>query len=374
MPHDIHANGLSLFLCGDVVTARGIDQVLPHPGNPLLHERSIRDAREYVELAERVHGPIARPVGFEYIWGDALVELNRFNPDVRIINLETSVTRSDDFWPGKEVHYRMHPKNIGCITAAGIDCCCLANNHVLDWGHEGLRETLQTLDAAGLRHAGAGRDALEARTPVPIEVAGKGRVLVFAFGAASSGVPLEWAATDARSGVNLLGDLSKDTARAIGIEIRKHLRPDDVAVASIHWGGNWGYGIPEEQIAFAHQLIEEGVAVVHGHSSHHVKGLEVYRKRLILYGCGDFINDYEGIGGFEPFRGDLTLMYCVTVDPADGHLVRLRLVPLCMRGFQLHRAAEVDTLWLLDLLNRLGAELGTRVVWSSDNDLTLCWQ
>src|SRR5713226_1537518 len=143
------AEAICLFLCGDVMTGRGIDQVLPHPGNPVLYESYVRDARDYVQLAERVNGPIPRPVDLEYIWGDALEELQRAGTDLRIINLETSITRSGSPWPNKGIHYRMHPLNVGCITAAGVDCCCLANNHVLDWGYEGLEETLQTLDREG---------------------------------------------------------------------------------------------------------------------------------------------------------------------------------------------------------------------------------
>jgi poly-gamma-glutamate synthesis protein (capsule biosynthesis protein) len=58
------AEPICLFLCGDVLTGRGVDQVLPHQGNRALHEYSVRDARRYVELTERVHGPIQRPVEF----------------------------------------------------------------------------------------------------------------------------------------------------------------------------------------------------------------------------------------------------------------------------------------------------------------------
>src|SRR5690349_19498607 len=130
------AEPIRVFLCGDVMTGRGIDQLLPHPGNPVLYEDHVRDARGYVQLAEIVNGPIPRPVEFEYIWGDALGELQRAGTDVRIINLETSITRDGDPWPNKGIHYRMHPLNAGCIPAARIDCCCLANNHVLDWGYE----------------------------------------------------------------------------------------------------------------------------------------------------------------------------------------------------------------------------------------------
>lgn len=367
------AKPIRLFLCGDVMTGRGIDQVLPHPGSPLLYEWCIHDAREYVKLAERVSGPIPRPVDFAYVWGDALDELRRAAPDVRIINLETSITTSAAPWPDKSVHYRMHPRNLGCLTAAGIDCCCLANNHVLDWGYAGLAETCQTLDRVGVAYAGAGQDAAAAAAPAVLNVAGKGRVLVFAFGSMSSGIPRAWGATPDRPGVNLLSDLSTETARVIGHRMRQAKRPGDVIVASLHWGNNWGYEIPHEQIAFAHRLVEEGVDIVHGHSSHHVKAIEVYRDRLVLYGCGDFLNDYEGIGGNEAFRSDLTLMYLATVDSASGRLMETRLIPMQIRRLRLNRATAIDGRWLHDLLNRLGQPFGTRVETTDDGGMTLRW-
>jgi poly-gamma-glutamate synthesis protein (capsule biosynthesis protein) len=365
---------ICLFLCGDVMTGRGVDQVLPHPGNPVLYECSVRDARYYVELAESASGPIPKSVDVGYIWGDALEQLQRAEPDVRIINLETTITSSEDYCPDKEVLYRMHPANVGCLTAARIDCCCLANNHLLDWGYRGLAETLQTLDQAGVARAGAGRNTAEAASPATLDVAGKGRVLVFALGSLTSGIPPDWGATEDWAGVNLLEDLSEETARRIAGRLRQLKRPGDVAVVSIHWGSNWGYEIPGEQIHFAHRLVREGVDVIHGHSSHHVRPIEVYRDRPILYGCGDFLTDYEGIGGYEVFRGDLALMYLAKVDARDGRLVGVRLVPMQLRRFRLNHASGVDAKWLCDLLNRLGAPLGTQVQMESDNGLSLQWR
>jgi poly-gamma-glutamate synthesis protein (capsule biosynthesis protein) len=280
---------------------------------------------------------------------------------VRIINLETAITESEDYWPDKAVLYRMQPRNIGCLTAARISCCALANNHLLDWGERGLVETLRTLDLAGIARAGAGRTAAEAASPAALDVAGRGRVLVFSFGSPTSGVPWEWGATVDRPGVNLLEDLSENTARRIADQMLRRAQPGDVIVASIHWGGNWDYRIPDEQISFAHRLIDEGISIVHGHSSHHVKAIEVYRERLILYGCGDFLTDYEGISGYEEFRGDLTSMYLVKVDPRQGRLVELRLVPMQVRRFRLNRASAADTQWLYELLNRLGKPFGTQM-------------
>ena len=374
------AEPIRMFLCGDVMTGRGIDQILPHPGNPVLYEHYVRDARTYVQLAEAAHGPIPRPVDPTYVWGDALTELqppspadNQKGTDVRIVNLETSITSSEDYWP-KAVLYRMHPRNIGCLTAARIDCCCLANNHVLDWGYAGLEETLQTLEAAGVAHAGAGRNAAEAEAPAVLDVAGKGRVLVFALGSTTSGIPPEWGAAADRPGICLLEDLSDEAARYLTSRGQRIKQPGDVTVASIHWGPNWGYEIPAEQIRFAHRLIDGGVDLVHGHSSHHVKAIEVYRDRLILYGCGDFLTDYEGIRGYERYRGDLALMYLAQVDPREGRLVGLRLVPLQARRFRLSRVSAADARWLCELLNRLGAPFGTHVQLEDDNSMTLCWQ
>jgi poly-gamma-glutamate synthesis protein (capsule biosynthesis protein) len=283
--------GVTLFLCGDVMTGRGIDQILPHPGDPRLREPYARDAREYVALAEDASGEVARPVEHPYVWGDALAELRTMAPDLRIINLETAVTAGGERWR-KGIHYRMHPRNLPCLTAAGIDCCVLANNHVLDWGYAGLEDTLAELDRAGIRHAGAGRDDAAAAAPALLEVPGKGRVVVFSCAHQSSGVDPDWAAGPRGAGVNFLPELDAAGVAAIAAAVARIRRPRDVVVVSLHWGGNWEYEVPAEQRAFARALVEEaGVDVVHGHSSHHIKGIEVHRERLILYGCGDFLND-----------------------------------------------------------------------------------
>src|SRR5262245_22250494 len=250
---------MRLFLCGDVMTGRGIDQALPHPVNPALHEPYVRDAREYIELAEKAHEAFSRPLNFDYIWGDALRELHRAKVDLRIVNLETAITPAETPWPDKGVNYRMHPQNVGCLSAAHIDACALANNHVLDWGYDGLSETLQTLHAAGIAHAGAGSDAQQAMKPAVLRTSAGGRLLLFSFGSTTSGIPEDWKATSTLPGVKLRDDLSEQTAARVCDEMRAHQQPGDLLIASIHWGGNWGYEIPREQIVFAHHLIEQAL-------------------------------------------------------------------------------------------------------------------
>jgi len=365
---------VTISLCGDVMTGRGIDQALRHPGDSTLYEPLVRDSRQYLEMAERASGIVSIPVDDAYVWGDALEEWDRVAPDVRIINLETSITRSNDYWLAKDVHYRMNPANIGCLLAAHLDCCSLANNHVLDWGYAGLVETLDTLRAANLKCAGAGRDREEAAAPVVLEIPGQGRVVIFSVGSVTSGIPRTWAAGDDCPGTNLLEDLSADDCRRICGHIARVKRDGDIVVLSIHWGGNWGYDISSTRQQFAHRLIDDaGVDVVYGHSSHHVQGIEVYRQRLILYGCGDFLDDYEGIPGYEEFRDDLGLLYFATVDPATGTLVRLHMMPTQVRRLSVRRAGKADAQWLADTLSRESLPFGVSAEMAADGSLSLRW-
>ncbi len=394
---------MRLFLCGDVMTGRGIDQILRRPSEPTIYEPVVRDARDYVELAERVHGPIERGVDDSYVWGEALDVLSDYGCDLCVMNLETSVTRSARAWPEKGIHYRMHPANARMLRLpaesasrsgrpARAICYTVANNHVMDFGRAGLLETLEALDDAGCGRCGAGSGGEEAGAPYRAELVvdgadpcshvRRGAVAVFGVGIGDSGIPPEWAATrravssptehargryapdsgESNAGVHLIDRLGRsaierETARIAGLR-----REGEIAVVSVHWGGNWGWNVPQAHRAFAHALIDRaGVSIVHGHSSHHVKCFEVYHGGLILYGCGDFITDYEGIPGHDAYRPDLSLMYFADIDSADRSLRALRMVPMQTVRFSLRRAGDSDCDWLARVLNRDGAPFATQV-------------
>ena len=352
---------ITLFLAGDVMTGRGVDQIFAHPSSPELHESFVTDAREYVRLAEQVSGPIPRGVASDYIWGDAIAEWERMAPAARIVNLETSITRSDAY-EQKGINYRMHPENVGCLASARLDVCVLANNHVLDYGHEGLDETLQTLGLAKIQAVGAGRNRDDAARPVVHALSGGQHLIVGACAHESSGVPDHWAALTREAGVHLLPDLTNETAAGVAAGLARHKLPGDIAVLSIHWGGNWGYKVPRQHINFAHRLVEHGVDIVYGHSSHHVRPIEIYRDRLILYGCGDFIDDYEGISGHEQYRDDLVLMYFPSLSSQTGQVLGLEMTALQIRHIRLNRASADDTRWICDTMNRIGRAFATKVV------------
>lgn len=354
------------------MTGRGIDQVLANPSLPNLYEPYVGSALDYVAFAEKVSGPIPRPVDDSYIWGAALDVFDEIRSDARIVNLETSVTTSESA-ELRGINYRMHPDNIAVLTAAKIDCCVLANNHVLDWGVPGLLETLESLGRTGIAVAGAGPDVRSAGAPAILEIDDQRRILVFAFGAVDSGIPLGWSAGPASPGVHALADFSQATVDSIARDVEGTKRTGDIAVASIHWGDNWGYEIPTQHRRFAHALINSaGIDIVHGHSSHHPMAIEVYRERPILYGCGDFVNDYEGIRGREEFRSDLVPMYFVTVDGDPCRLVRLRIVPLQIKAFRLDRPSRSDRAWVGQRLDRESRRFGHRIT-MEDDAFSLVW-
>ena len=154
-----------IFLRGDVMTGRGIDQILPHPCAPLLHENYVKSARDYVRLAEQVSGRIPRAVKFSYNWGAALQELTREQPDARIINLETSITRRGAFVP-KGINYRMGPENAVCLVSADVDCWVLANNHILDWAILGFSTRWKVWSVRGSSRQEPGLTSIK-RAPRP---------------------------------------------------------------------------------------------------------------------------------------------------------------------------------------------------------------
>ena len=255
----------------------------------------------------------------------------------------------------------MSPDNLRCVAVTRPDACALANNHVLDFGRAGLADTLGALAGAGLQAVGAGRDAAQARQPVAAPLPGGHRMVIFSCGTACSGIPPRWAATASQPGVDFLPGLGDEAANKVIARVRAATQPGDIAVVSIHWGSNWGYDVDRDQARFARRLIDGGVDLIHGHSSHHPRPVQVYRGKLILYGCGDCIDDYEGITGYEAYRDDLRLLYFASLRPDRGELAALRIVPMQARKMRLHHAGQADSQWLAMTLDRISRPYGSRI-------------
>lgn len=360
-----------LFLAGDVMLGRGIDQIQRQSCDPRLYEGYVGSAQDYVTLAERVSGKIPRRVGPDYVWGDLLEDLAARQIDLRLINLETAITSGGAHDPHKGIHYRMHPANVALLAAAGIDAVMLANNHTLDWGKAGLVETLATLDDAGIARPGAGWDDAAAFAPRPLPLAEGGRVLLFSFALSDSGVAASWAARPRQPGVAQAEP--EEIAARVASHLAKVRQAGDLVVLSIHWGGNWGYSVAQAQRALAEALLAQGGDLVFGHSSHHPRAAAVMAGRLVLYGAGDLINDYEGIGGNESFRPELVLGYVADLRRDSGALLGLEMLPYRLHRFRLERADGEARGWLARRMDREARLFGGRVVETPQATLRLEW-
>jgi poly-gamma-glutamate capsule biosynthesis protein CapA/YwtB (metallophosphatase superfamily) len=99
----------------------------------------------------------------------------------------------------------------------------------------------------------------------------------------------------------------------------------------------------------------------------------VYKEKLIIYGAGDLINDYEGITGYEQYRGDLSLMYFAEIDTSTRNLRSLKLIPVKMHRFRLTRVSANEAGWLHEMLGSEYRKMGTALRMDRDNSLWLEW-
>jgi poly-gamma-glutamate synthesis protein (capsule biosynthesis protein) len=343
---------LTLFLAGDVMLGRGIDQILKYKNDPELFESFIKDARYYIPETMKNFSEKEKYVGPDYVWGDLLsVRLFQIS-NLRIINLETSITISKDK-QNKSVLYKMHPNNIDVLKVAGINYCHMANNHVMDWGVSGLRQTINTLTKNGIRFGGIGSNPKMAKMPTVFEI-NQQKIYIFSYGDVDSGIPISWKTN--KHGVNVITTANNDTHVEIANEINQLAYDADFIIISIHWGSNWGYDIPAHHRRFAYYLIDNAnVDLIHGHSSHHFRPVEIYHGKLILYGCGDLINDYEIIDNWErdAYLSWASIAYFPKYDMMTKKIVGLTLVPFKIKNMKLELSSYEEMAKITSRFNQI---------------------
>ena len=245
----------------------------------------------------------------------------------------------------------MHPDNLACLTAMKFDCLSLANNHVLDFGMSGLVQTLVTLEAAGIATCGAGLSPELAARPAIRELPGGGRVLVFGWGFASSGVPEGWAAAQGKPGIQRIAEINAETAAAMARAIATWRRPGDIVIVSLHWGDNWVSEAPEAHRAIARLLVDRArVDVVNGHSAHHLQLAEIHNGKLILYDCGDLIDDYAATAGAPQYRHHMGALFFADINRENGHAVNFFAVPVRRASYRLEACDAAVSHWVQQTL------------------------
>ena len=315
---------ITLALTGDVMLGRGVAESLDHRMRP------------------------------EEPWGDVRPLLD--DADLRIINLECAVTDNEQPWTRtpKVFHFRAPPSAIETLRTARIDACSLANNHTMDFEEQGLLDTLEHLDAAGIRHAGAGRNREEAADTavlaVPSDPTRRVALLAFTDNEPPFAAGADWPGTNylpvsLQPDVLLRVEKAVATLREMGVE---------TVLFSNHWGPNMVRRPRELFRRFARAVIDRGADIFYGHSAHVFQGVEIYRGKPIIYDTGDFIDDYA----VDPrMRNDWSFLFRVSLE--EGGFQRLDLTPVKLSYARVDLAKGGEREKILDRMERLSAEMGT---------------
>ena len=280
----------------------------------------------------------------EKFWGDLLTTLNEH--DAVIANLECAITNHPFQWSQtyKVFHFGARPAAVDVLRAADIQCVNLANNHILDFDYQGLYDTLDHLDQAGIQRTGAGRNEKQAMQPAVFNIAG---LRLGVIGLTDNEPP--FAAEEDRPGTNHVSlsrpepawqrlEQSINIARKQGAEF---------IVLSLHWGPNMVEFPPEHFKRFAYGAIERGIDLIHGHSAHVLQGVEVFDNGLILYDTGDTLDDYAINADL---RNDWSMLF--SIEFHNGRMTRLNMQPLQLHYAQVNLATDYEFTQICDCMQR----------------------
>lgn len=364
---------LNLFLISKVASNRGevepLKEITKEPTEESGEKESVEFIVETIEVesieAEGVEneeskqlsislvgdilmdGSVKRQInenGYDYPW--EYVAKYFQEDDISIGNLETSITLGGAKWPDKQFNFRSDPENLEAMKKAGIDVVSLANNHSLDYGYEGLLDTLNYIDKSGIYRVGAGKDYKEAVEEVVIEKNGY-KVGILGF---SRVVPtVDWYATSKRPGLvgaydsQLQGVLEK--VKEVGEEV-------DILILSIHWGTELQTRPNDHDVLAAKKLIDAGADIIMGHHPHILQGVEIYKGKPIFYSLGNFV---FGV------KNELTSNTMIgQVDFMDDKIKSLKVIPCKIESGRPIPVDELEMIGKIQYINELSQEWGTK--------------
>lgn len=273
--------------------------------------------------------------------------------DAALANLECAVaTRGSPAEKGERCpfYYRARPEMLGVLLSAGIGIVTAANNHVGDYGPEGVAETDAWTRAAGLVATGIGRDPEDAARPRLVRA---GRTLLAVAGLDMTSP--RFAAAPGRWGSHYAdpNDL-EGFARAMEALAASARGTCDLLVLAVHWGANWVREVPEEHRKLARIALEAGVDIVAGHSAHRLQGIEVVGGKVVLYDVGNLLFDCE-------LREDGRRSAIFRLALSRRGVARVEAIPIEVREGHTELASGAEALATLEELRRLSLSLGTEV-------------
>jgi poly-gamma-glutamate synthesis protein (capsule biosynthesis protein) len=318
-----------------------IDAQSPALGQPALPEvvpaQEPPPALRIVAVGDIMLDASARPIMDERGYDYAFAQMRPMFDGAHLTfgNLEGPLTERGTAEPDKTYLFRSPPQALSrALADAGFKVVSLANNHSLDYGAEGLEDTMAALEAAGIAYAGAGRDLAQARRPAILEVAGR-RVAFLAY---SLTLPETFYAQDDKAGTAF------GKEEQVREDVTRARSEADIVLVSFHWGQEGTTSLREYQVELGHAAIESGAAAVIGHHPHVVQSVERYRDGVILYSLGNF-----AFGSYSPsaqvgaaaeliFEGNA--LRTVRLHPLNVNNFEVDFAPRLLEGEAAQRAAE----------------------------------
>jgi len=311
-PKDIYPSQIRLLATGDVNLGHWITPIIKSEGN---------------------HYP------FTYV-KDRLSQA-----DFVFANLEAPFCTKGQPFP-KNFVFDVPPVLVDVLTAGNINLVSLANNHTMDYGMPGLLSTIETLNKANIRHAGAGKDKGQAYKPALLEKYG----IKIAFFSYTMTHPEEFWANDSKGGT------AYPYANIVKDSLRYYDDKTDFIIVSFHWGKEL-QSIPEQyQSKMAHFVINAGADLVLGHHPHILQGIEKYKDRYIFYSFGNFIFASYSHKASESIIADIILS-------KDG-LNKIEIIPINVDNYEVHFKPEIlngaEKVKVLAHLNTISLDLNNQ--------------
>nr|MDX8322106.1 CapA family protein [Agrobacterium sp. rho-8.1] len=288
----------------------------------------------------------------------------------------------------KLLNIRANPSIADSLRELGLDVATIANNHAVDYGVEGLSDTAEHLEAAGIRAIGAGTNLDEAFRPFFRDVAGR-RVGVIAF---SCLTPTGMSAASDRAGI---AGLHIETGYEIDpwyqmeepgdpsvIRIRTRVREADmvesiarvseaksqcdILIVTLHWGFGSGEELAEYQRPLAERLIEAGADIIHGHHPHAIHAFGFYQGKPIIFSAGTYVGQQVFLDAAPAVKRLWARMsadgFVTTLIYPDGADPLVTLRPTTLDADRLPRLVDgIEFTRIYERLQRLSAEHGAEL-------------
>jgi poly-gamma-glutamate capsule biosynthesis protein CapA/YwtB (metallophosphatase superfamily) len=230
--------------------------------------------------------------------------------DVAIANLEAPLTVEGERFADKKYTFKVPPHFVAGIASAGFNVVTMANNHIVDFGCEGILNSFAALEDAGIHHCGAGRNIEEACAPTIIDVNG----IKVAFLGFSMTYPDEFWANRTRCGT------CYPTEQLLYERVSEAERLADLTIVSFHWGAE-KYNSPRAyQTSYGHLAIDCGADLVLGHHPHVLQGVELYKGKLIAYSLGNYI--------FASYSNSASTSMVLRAKIAANGLLLAKIIPI----------------------------------------------